>query len=78
MLKLEMKIDLFKQYIGWIAGNLEVCYFIYPVAPYIQVIKGKIDFENAPGIYSTICYIYCFIWHIYGEFIFDNKLNVQT
>ena len=73
-----MKIDLFKQCVGWLAGCLKICYYIYPVAPFIQVIKGKLNFENAPGLYATICYINCIIWYIYGEFIFDNKIKYSN
>jgi solute carrier family 50 protein (sugar transporter) len=74
----KMEIDLIKQCIGWLAGCLKVCYYIYPSAPFIQVIKGKLNYENTPGLYATICYINCIIWFIYGEFIFDNKIKYSN
>ncbi len=73
-----MKMDLFKQYVGWLAVCLKVCYYLYPIGPFIQVIKGKLDFESSPGIYVTLCYINCFIWYIYGKFIFDNKIQISN
>ena len=61
--------------IGWTAAFLAVLYFSAPVATFLNVIRGKILFEDSPGIFVTTCYINCFSWYIYGDLIFSEQIK---
>ena len=61
--------------IGWTAAFLTALYFSAPVATFLNVIRGKILFEDSPGIFVTTCYVNCFSWYIYGDLIFSEQIK---
>jgi solute carrier family 50 protein (sugar transporter) len=63
---------------GWAGAFLSVCYFIAPFFPFIDVIRGKMDFEDSPGVFVTTCYVNCFIWYIYGDMIFSDQVKISN
>ena len=60
---------------GWTAVGLTVISFLTPVFPFLNVIKGKINFEDAPIISVTTCYVNYFCWYVYGDMIFSDQLK---
>ena len=66
----------FKRTFGWIAGFLKVCYYIYHVPPFFQVIKGKLNYKDTPVLYTLICYFNCLFWYDYGEFISSYEIRI--
>lgn len=71
-------METIQECVGWAGACLLACYYISPVIPFINVFKGKLNFENTPGIFVTICYINCFIWYIYGELIFSDQIKISN
>ena len=71
-------MDTFQECSGWVAGCLTICYYIAPALPFINVIKGKLNFEQTPGVFVTTCYINCFIWYIYGDMIFSDQVKMSN
>ena len=63
---------------GWIAACLNICFYLTPIIPFINVLKGKLNFEDAPGVYVTCCYVNCFIWYIYGDMIFSDQVKISN
>ena len=68
-------MDTVQEGIGWAAGCFTVLYYLAPVLPFINVLKGKISFEDTPGVFVTTCYVNCFIWYIYGDMIFSDQVK---
>ena len=68
-------MDTVQECIGWAAAGFTVCYYLAPVLPFINVLKGKLDFENTPGVFVTTCYVNCFVWYIYGDMIFSDQVK---
>jgi hypothetical protein len=62
---------------GWIGCVMNLYYYLLPVMPFINIIKGKIKFEDSPGIYVTINYINCVCWYTYGEMIFSEQIQIS-
>ena len=60
---------------GWTAVGLTVISFLTPVFPFLNVIKGKLNFEDAPIISVTTCYVNYFCWYVYGDMIFSDQLK---
>ena len=42
---------------GWIATGLTICSFISPIFPYLNVLRGKLSFEDTPGVLVTTSYV---------------------
>ncbi len=71
-MEIETKI---REGFGWIATYLTILLYIYIVLPYIKLIKGKINYEDTPGISVTANYINCFCWYIYGDMIYSYQIK---
>ena len=69
-------MEIFQRSFGWIGGGLKVCYYIYQVAPFIRVIKGKLNYKDTPVIHALICYINCLFWYDYGEFMKKYEIKI--
>ena len=61
---------------GWVATCLTMCFYISPVIPFINVIKGKISYEDTPGVLVSASYVNCFCWYIYGDMIFSDQVKI--
>ena len=71
-------MDFIQECIGWLGACMNVCFYLSPVTPFINVLKGKINFEDTPGIYVTTCYVNCFLWYIYGDMIFSDQVKISN
>ena len=68
-------MDTFQEVIGWVACGLNVLYHLAPVSPFFRVLRGKLNFEDTPGVFVTTCYVNCFVWYIYGDMIFSDQVK---
>ena len=57
-------MDVIQECFGWLGACMNITFYLSPIMPFINVLKGKISFEDTPGIYVTTCYVNCFIWYI--------------
>ena len=69
-------MDSVEDVFGWIATCLTMCFYISPVIPFINVFKGKITYEDTPGVLITASYVNCFCWYIYGDMIFSDQVKI--
>ena len=60
---------------GWIATGLTICSFISPIFPYLNVIRGKLSFEDTPAVLVTTSYVNYFCWYVYGDMIFSDQIK---
>ncbi len=70
-----MELETIQETFGWIATGITVISFIFPVFPYLNVIRGKLGFDDTPSFAVTTCYVNCFIWYIYGDMIFSDQIK---
>lgn len=71
-------MDKVEECCGWVGACLTVCFYLSPVLPFINVLKKKLYFEDAPGVYVTTCYVNSFIWYIYGDMIFSDQIKYSN
>jgi solute carrier family 50 protein (sugar transporter) len=71
-----MDIDYKQEIVGWTAFTFSAYFLLSPVFSFINVIKGKITFEEAPGAYVTLNYISCFCWYIYGDMLYSDQIKI--
>ena len=67
--------DNIRDFYGWIAAILTILVFLIPVKPFIELYKGKINFENSPVFLVTVSYVNCICWYIYGDLIFSRPIK---
>ena len=68
-------MDTVQEVIGWVACGLNVLYHLAPVSPFFKVLRGKLNFEDTPGVFVTTCYVNSFVWYIYGDMIFSDQVK---
>ena len=64
--------------LGWVGCTLTIFSFIFQLIPFINIINGKINFENSPYIFISISYINNYLWMIYGEMIFSSHMKTAN
>jgi len=68
-------METIQESFGWVGAGITVLSFLFPVFPYINVIKGKLDFESTPAVLVTTCYVNYFCWYVYGDMIFSDQIK---
>ena len=68
-------MESFQEFCGWSASVLTIISFIFPIFPYLNVIRGKLSFEDTPAVHVTTCYINYFCWYSYGSMIFSDQIK---
>ena len=61
---------------GWVATSLTMCFFISPIIPFINVMRGKLNYEDTPIIIVSASYVNCFCWYIYGNMIKSDQVRL--
>ena len=69
-------MDNLEDVFGWAATCFAMCIYITPIFPFIRVLKGKLSFEETPGVFVTCSYVNCFCWYIYGDMIFSDQVKI--
>jgi uncharacterized protein with PQ loop repeat len=64
--------------VAWTAAALSLVYYISPIVPFFDVLKGKLYFEDSPGILVTCCYVNCLVWFIYGKLISNIQIKYSN
>jgi solute carrier family 50 protein (sugar transporter) len=62
MVNVELLGDIF----GWVGMALGIYFFISPAVPFYNLIKGKINYTDAPGLLLVFTFINEILWLIYG------------
>ena len=75
-MKEEQQEDLIGDIFGWVGTAISMFFFISPVVPFIDLIKGKITYKETPGILLICSFMNCILWAVYGVKL--SKLQVYT
>ena len=62
--------------IGWIATVFSIFVFAGPSVQFYNVLKGRLDYEEAPTILIGTMYCNCLTWYVYGDLIFSQQMQV--
>ena len=68
-------MDMAQEGLGWCCCGVTILYYMAPCLEFLDVLKGKLNFENSPGVFVTTCYVNCFLWYIYGDMIFSDQVK---
>ena len=60
---------------GWVGCFLSTCFFIVELIPFINIIRGKVYFEDSPGFFMSASYANSFLWMIYGDLAFSETIK---
>ena len=70
-------MDVIKKCFGWLAFSINITFYLSPLSPFVNVIKGKINFEETLGLYVTTSYINCLIFYIYGRMRNNTLIKIS-
>lgn len=60
---------------GWVACGLTIVNFIFPIFPYLNVIRGKLSYEDTPSFFVITSYINYFCMYVYGDMVFSDQVK---
>ena len=70
-----MEIIIIQDILGWAGAVLAVLSFASLIFPYVNVLRGKLNFEDTPSIFLTTSYINYCCWYLYGDMIFSDQIK---
>ena len=62
-------------YIGTIATIVNIVTFLFSIIPFINVFKGKLDYEETPTLIISTGYCNCVAWYFYSLFCVSFPLK---
>lgn len=66
----------FEETCGWAGFVLTLSYFISSLIPILNLLKGKIAFEDVHGYYYALTYVNNLCWYIYGDFLYSDQIKM--
>jgi len=73
-----MKNHDLQEYFGWAGVIFSLYSMITPIFSFINIIKGKINFEDSPISEVSVYYLNYFIWYIYGNLILSLQIKTAS
>ena len=70
-------LNIIQKCFGWLSFFININFYLSSITPFLNVIKGKLHYEETPGIYVTTCYINCLIWYIYAKMKNNNLIKIS-
>ena len=58
--------DLVGDIFGWAGTVISFVFFVTPIVPFIDLIKGKITYKETPGALLICSFMNCILWAVYG------------
>ena len=66
----------FEDILGWIGAIINVSIFLFPAIPFINVFKGKLNYENTPMMQIFTGYCNCFAWYYFAYFYHYDQIKI--
>ena len=68
-------MDKMQEITGWAGAALTICNFLFPVFTYMNVIKGRLSYDNTPSFFVITSYINYFCMYVYGDMVFSDQVK---
>ena len=73
-----MKNHDLQECFGWAGVIFSLYSMIFPIFSFIDIIKGKINFEDSPISEVSVYYLNYFIWYIYGNLLLSLQIKTAS
>ena len=73
-----MKNHDLQECFGWAGVIFSLYTMIIPIFSFINIIKGKINFEDSPISEVSVNYLNYFIWYIYGNLLLSLQIKTAS
>ena len=60
---------------GWAGAGFTIISFFFPAYSYLNVIRGKLSYDNTPSFLVISSYINYFCLYVYGDMIFCDQVK---
>ena len=61
---------------GWIAAVSSAVVFAAPAAQFMNVLKGRLDYEDTSTVLIGTIYCNCLTWYVYGDLIYSDQMKI--
>ena len=68
-------MDKVQEISGWLAMAVTTCSFLFPVFPYLNVLRGRMNYEDTPSFFVISSYINYFFMYVYGDLVFSDQVK---
>ena len=68
-------MDKVQEISGWLAMAVTTCSFLFPVFPYLNVLRGRMNYEDTPSFFVISSYINYFCMYVYGDLVFSDQVK---
>ena len=58
--------DVVGKIFGWTGTAICIYFFFAPVVPFLEVLKGKLNYKDSPGVLLIMSFMNCCLWADYG------------
>ena len=58
--------DIVGKIFGWTGTAICIYFFLAPVVPFLEVLKGKLNYKDSPGVLLIMSFMNCALWADYG------------
>ena len=65
----------FQDIFGWMGAVSSTIVYAAPVTQFINVVKGRLNYEETPTFLIGTIYCNCFTWYSYGYFVFSIQVK---
>ena len=58
--------DLIGDIFGWVGTAISTYFYLAPAVPFFQVLNGKLEYKDSPGVLLICSFMNCVLWADYG------------
>ena len=58
--------DIVGNIFGWVGTIIATYFYLAPAVPFMQVLTGKLNYKDSPGVLLIMSFMNCILWADYG------------
>jgi solute carrier family 50 protein (sugar transporter) len=58
--------DIVGKIFGWVGTIIATYFYLAPAVPFMQVLTGKLNYKDSPGVLLIMSFMNCILWADYG------------
>lgn len=63
---------------GWIVSCSSIVFYASPIVHFMNLFKGKIKYDDTPGVFVLISYFSTYMWFVFGLMLYSSPLYIPS
>lgn len=63
---------------GWFALTIQIVFYCSPSIHFLKLLKGKVKYDDIPGIFVLINYYCTYMWYVNGIMLYSYPLKITN